>query len=112
MSLLCASRVWAPHIRHGSPLSREGSVRVLLLNSSLRGRDHPFETRGVSEAEKDAPFPGVVPCFLVGFLLVGSRGSMGFSADAIARRGITHVSALLRHMAEVLEKVTGNLPVE
>ena len=112
MCLLCATRVWAPHVRDESPLPGKGSVRVLLLNSSLRGPDHPFETRGVSEAEKNAPFSGVVPCFLVGFLLVGSRRSVGFSADAIARRGITHVNALLRHMAEVLEKVTGNFPVE
>ena len=112
MGLLCAARVWALHVRDEFPLPGEGSVRVLLLNSSLRGRDHPFETRGVSEAEKDAPFPGVVPCFFVGFLLVGSRGSVRFSADATARRGITHVNALLHHMAEVLEKVTGNFPVE
>ena len=112
VSLLWASRIRAPHVRHESPLSREGSVRVLLLDSSLRGRHHPFETRGVSEAEKNAPFSGVVPCFLVGFLLVGSRRSVGFSADAIARRGITHVNALLRHMAEVPEKATGDLPVE
>ena len=112
MGLLCAARVWALHVRDEFPLPGEGSVRVLLLNSSLRGRDHPFETRGVSEAEKDAPFPGIVPCFFVGFLLIGSRGSVRFSADAIARRGITHVNSLLCHMAEVLEQVTGNFPID
>ena len=112
VGLLCAAGVGAPHVRDVRPFSGKGSVRVLLLNTSLRGRDHSFETLGVGEAEKDAPFPGIIPSFFVSFFLIGSCRSVGFSADAIARHSITHVDALLGHLTEVLEQVTGDSSVE
>ena len=52
--LLRTAGVGASHVRDESPFSGESSVRVLLLDSSLRGCDHSLETWGVGEAEKDA----------------------------------------------------------